>query len=76
MVPQQILKYSYFSSQEGYEDTPENYSVITYRLEKDNENNIKLIYCREHIPIEFEQKNQERFLPVMLENIKKLAEEK
>lgn len=74
VVPQKLLKYSYFSSQEGYADIPENYSTITYSLEKQNENNIKLTYCREHIPIEFERKNQERFLPGMLENIKKLAE--
>ena len=74
VVPQKLLKYSYFSSQEGYEDISENYSVITYRLEKEDENNIKLTYYRENIPIEFEQKNQERFLPGMLENIKKLSE--
>jgi len=74
VVPEQLLKFNYWSSQEGYADIPENYSVITYRLEKENEENIKLTYRREHIPIEFEQKNQERFLPGMLENIKRLAE--
>jgi uncharacterized protein YndB with AHSA1/START domain len=74
VVPQKLLKYSYFSSQEGYEDISENYSVITYRLEKEDENNIKLTYYRENIPIEFEQENQEKFLPGILENIKKLSE--
>ena len=74
VVPQKLLKYSYFSSQEEYADIPENYSTITYSLEKQNENNIKLTYCRENIPIEFERKNQENFLPGMLDNIKKLAE--
>jgi uncharacterized protein YndB with AHSA1/START domain len=75
VVPQKLLKFSYFSSQEGYADIPANYSTITYRLEKENDKSIKLTYRRENIPIEFEQKNQEKFLPGMLENIKKLAEE-
>lgn len=75
VVPQKLLKFSYFSSQEGYADIPENYSTITYLLEKENDKSIKLTYRREHIPIEFEQKNQEKFLPSMLQNIKKLAEE-
>jgi pimeloyl-ACP methyl ester carboxylesterase/uncharacterized protein YndB with AHSA1/START domain len=75
VVPHKLLKFSYFSSQEGYADIPANYSIITYTLQKESEDNIKLIYRREHIPIEFEQKNQEKFLPSMLENIKKLAEE-
>jgi uncharacterized protein YndB with AHSA1/START domain len=75
VVPHKLLKFSYFSSQEGYADIPANYSIITYTLQKESEDNIKLIYRREHIPIEFVQKNQEKFLPSMLENIKKLAEE-
>ncbi len=75
-VPNKLLKFSYWSSQEGYDDIPENYSIITYRLETENGNTIKLTYLREKIPFEFEQKNQERYLPGMLENIKKIAEEK
>lgn len=75
VVLQKLLKFSYFSSQEGYADISANYSTITYKLEKENDKSIKLTYCREHIPIEFEQINQEKFLPGMLENIKKLAEE-
>lgn len=68
------LKFSYWSSQEGYDDIAGNYSVITYTLETENYNTTKLTYLREKIPIEFEQKNQERFLPGMLENIKQIAE--
>lgn len=75
-VPNKLLKFSYWSSQEGYDDIPENYSFITYTLETEKNNTIKLTYLREKIPIEIEQKNQERYLPGMLENIKKIAEEK
>lgn len=74
-IPGKLLKFSYWSSQEGYEDIPQNYSIITYTLEKENGNAIKLTYRRENIPIEFELKNQEKYLPGMLENIKKLAEQ-
>lgn len=76
VVPNKLLKFSYWSSQEGYDDIAENYSVITYTLEREKDNIIKLTYLREKIPIEIEQKNQERYLPGMLENIKKIAEEK
>jgi uncharacterized protein YndB with AHSA1/START domain len=70
-----LLKFSYWSSQEGYADIPENYSIITYRLDGEDSKSVKLTYLREKIPIEFEQKNQERYLPVLLENIKRIAEE-
>ncbi len=76
VVQNKLLKFSYWSSQEGYDDISENYSVISYTLETENDNTTKLTYLREKIPVEFEQKNQERFLPGMLENIKKIAEEK
>ncbi len=76
IVPNKFLKFSYWSSQEGYNDIPENYSFITYTIETEKDNTIKLTYLREKIPIEFEQKNQERYLPGMLEKIKRLAEVK
>ncbi len=60
----------------GFFFTTEKYSLITYTCETEKDNTIKLTYLREKIPIEFEQKNQERYLPGMLENIKKIAEEK
>jgi uncharacterized protein YndB with AHSA1/START domain len=70
-----VLQFSYWSSQEGYPDLPENYSIITYTLRKDNDDNIELTYLREKIPLEFEQMNQARFLPGMLKEIKRIAEE-
>lgn len=75
VIPEQLLKFSYWSSQEGYPDIPENYSVISYNLEKVNVRGMNLTYRREKIPTAFEQKNQEQFLPFMLENMKRLAEQ-
>lgn len=61
MNPGKVLKFTYWSSQEGYADIAENYSIITYTLGKENDGRIKLTYRREKIPIEFERKNQERY---------------
>jgi hypothetical protein len=74
-IPGKFLQFSYWSSQEGYADLPENYTIVTYSIEKINDNEVLLTYRREKIPLEFEWKNQERFLPGMLKDIKRIAEE-
>jgi len=73
---EKLLKYTYYNSQEGYEDLPENYSIVTYAIEKENDHQFKLTFLREKIPIAFEQMNQEKFLPGMLETIKNIAEQR
>jgi uncharacterized protein YndB with AHSA1/START domain len=73
---EKYLKYTYYSSQEGYADIPPNYSIVSNSIEKETEDRFKLTYLRKRIPIEFEQKNQEKYLPGMLEKIKNLAEQK
>jgi uncharacterized protein YndB with AHSA1/START domain len=73
--PEKVLKFSYWSSQEGYEDIPENYSVITYTIEKKNEITCEFTYRRDKIPLEKERTNQEKYLPVLMVGIKKLAED-
>ena len=75
VAEKELLKFTYWSSQEGYDDIKENYSVITYTLEMENPVCCTLKYRREKIPLAFEQKNQERFLPGMLGQIKNLAEQ-
>ncbi len=72
--PYDRLKFTYWSSQEGYGDISQNYSIITYTLEKESQGHQTLKYRREKIPLEFERKNQEKFLPGLLRHIKKLAE--
>ncbi len=73
--PKKILKFTYWNSGEGYDDLPENYSIITYTIEREKDNSLKLTHCREKIPIEFELKNHAKYLPGMLQNIKRLAEQ-
>ena len=73
--PGKLLQFSYWSSQEGYPDLPENYTTITYTLTRLDASKIMLSYLREKIPLAFEQKNQARFLQGMLKEIKRIAEE-
>jgi uncharacterized protein YndB with AHSA1/START domain len=70
-----VLKFSYWSSQEGYEDIPENYSVVTYTIQKEAGKGFELTYRREKIPLEFERANQEKYLPMLMKGIKNLAEQ-
>jgi hypothetical protein len=69
-----VLTFSYWSSQEGYEDIPENYSVIMYSIQQKKNRTCELTYRRNNIPLEFERANQERYLPMLMEGIKNLAE--
>jgi len=75
IIENNSLKYSFFNSQEGYEDTPENYSTIEYSILKKNDHEVELRFSREYIPIEFERKNQEEYLPHLLKQIKAISEE-
>jgi len=69
-----LLKFSFYNSMEGYEDIPENYSIVTYSIEEVDKGRFRLNYLRELIPIDFERENQERFLPGMMKQLKSLAE--
>lgn len=68
------LKFSFWSHWGGYPDTPENYSVITYTIEKLNENQVRFTYAREAIPAETEYKMFNEHLRAMLESIKERVE--
>jgi hypothetical protein len=71
---EKVLTFSYWSSQEGYEDIKENYSVITYTIKKGIDDTCELTYRRDKIPLEIEWANQEKYLPVLMEGIRNLAE--
>lgn len=71
-----LLKFEYWSSVGGTEDKPENYSIITYTLNKLDDSKTSFTYTRERIPSEQEYQMFEYYLQPMLEGIKALAEEK
>lgn len=73
--PDKMLKHSYWSSFAGTEDSPGNYSIITWTLENSLDGLTTLTYTRENIPTLEERAMFEEHLPSMLDEIKRLAEE-
>ena len=72
----EILKYDYWSGFSGLEDKPENYSVVTYLIEKLSDNQVKFTWTQEGFANEEGRRHSENGLYGMLEQIKKLVEEK
>ena len=72
---EKLLKFSFYSSIEGYPDLPENYSIVSYTINGQGVNSDRLDYRRINIPIEIEKRNQDKFMPGMMEQVKMLAEE-
>ncbi|RYY66100.1 MAG: hypothetical protein EOO13_16270 [Chitinophagaceae bacterium] len=68
------LRYSYWSSGAGTEDSPDNRSIITWSLENSMDGLTTLTYQRENIATLEERAMFEEQLPSMLDEIKKLAE--
>lgn len=75
-VPNQILRYSYWSGMGGDTDLPENYSEITFTLKQSSDNSVELTYSRIKIPTEMETQIFQQHIQSMLEEIKRIAEEK
>jgi len=70
----ELLKYNYWSGFSGLEDKPENYSLVTYKIEKLNQHFVKLTWHQQGFPREKAQKHTEESLNEMLKIIKELAE--
>ncbi|MCE3225613.1 MAG: hypothetical protein K0S32_164 [Bacteroidetes bacterium] len=68
-----LFKYSYWSSMSGIEDKPENYAVITYKLNEKNGKTI-LSITQENIPDEKMKEHSEENWNKVLENLKHLLE--
>lgn len=68
------LIFSFYSSMEGYADLAENYSVVSYKLNRNDVDGFRFDYRRTSIPSEIEKRNQDKFMPGMMERIKMLAE--
>lgn len=70
-----ILKYDYWSGFSGLEDKPENYSIVTYSIEKIYDNQVKFTQTQLGFANEEGQKHSENGLEGILEQIKKMVEE-
>lgn len=72
-IPEQKLKYDYWSSFSPLEDKPENYQQITFMLEKNGELT-KLTLLQENINDETTKEHSEKNWIMILDQIKQIAE--
>jgi len=75
-VDNEFLKYNYWSGFSGLKDHPENYSVITYIIQKLKDGDVQLSWLQQGFANEAGQQHMENGLPAMLQDIKKLVEDK
>ena len=69
------LKYDYWSGFSGLEDKPENYSLVTYKIENLDDNSVNFTWHQQGFSSEEGKCHIEEGLKAMLEKIKELAEE-
>lgn len=74
-IPNETLRYNYWSGFSGLEDKPDNYSIVTYHINKISENQVRLTWTQEGFANEEGQQHSENTLYGMLEQIKQLVEE-
>ena len=74
-IENKTLKYNYWSGFSGLEDKPENYSIVSYIIEKINGNKVKFTWTQEGFANEDGKYHAEQGLKTMLEQIKKISEE-
>ena len=72
--PKTLLQYDYWSGFSGLADSPENYSIVTYQINKETDNGITFTWRQEGFSSETGQQHTQGGLMGMLEQIKQLAE--
>lgn len=72
--PNELLQYNYWSSFSGLADEAENYSMVTYTLEKLAEQKVKLTWHQKGFANEAAQKHTKNGLSAILKQIKELVE--
>ena len=75
LIPEKKLKYDYWSSFSKLEDAPENYQQITFELSSNAENTI-LTLTQENVPNETAKEHSEANWKMILEQMKKIVENK
>lgn len=71
----ELLKYDYWSGFSGLEDNPENYSLVTYKIENLDDNSVNFTWHQQGFSSEEGKCHTEEGLKAMLEKIKEIAEE-
>ncbi|MCW3087196.1 MAG: hypothetical protein JWQ78_582 [Sediminibacterium sp.] len=71
--PDQLLRYTYWSSMSGIEDKPENYVIVTYELLSKNDTTT-LVVTQQNIPDEKMKTHSEENWRKVLAGLKQLLE--
>ena len=75
-IENSLLSYHYWSGFSGLEDQPENYSVVTYKIDDISENSVTFTWTQKGFANKESQCHSEEGLKTILEQIKLLAEAK
>lgn len=73
IIPLELISYSYWSGFSGLEDKPENYSLITYTVEK-NENSTKFTWTQKGFASEEGHQHSKSGMEAFLQQIKGIIE--
>ena len=73
-VKNKVLSYYYWSGFSGLKDAPENYSLVTYKIDQITKNRVNFTWRQKGFATKDGQCHTEQSLKTMLEHIKKLAE--
>ena len=73
-IPNTTLKYQYWSGFCGLDDKPENYSIVSYNIEKIEIDKSKLKWTQKGFADEQSRTNSENSLVAILEQIKFITE--
>jgi len=73
LIPLKLISYSYWSCFSGLEDKPENYSLITYTVEK-NENSTKFTWTQTGFATEQGYEHSKNGMGAFLQQIKEIIE--
>jgi uncharacterized protein YndB with AHSA1/START domain len=73
-VKHELISYSYWSGFSGLEDKPENYSLVTYRLQPVNADKTRFTWEQKGFANEDGYNHSLKGMPAFLEKIKEIAE--
>jgi uncharacterized protein YndB with AHSA1/START domain len=73
-VPNELFSYTYWSGFSGLEDKPENYSLVTYTLEKKGDNQTKFTWTQKGFGTEEGYQHSLGGMKEFLGKIKEIAE--
>jgi uncharacterized protein YndB with AHSA1/START domain len=72
-IPEKILESTYLSSMSGKEDKPENYNVVTYKINREGDKTI-LTLIQDNIATEKEKEHSTQNWAMVLKTLKNIVE--